>query len=112
MSGYFQPFLRLTQSKKRGTDRPHRASLKSGWETGHSVSLRIVGTKPMCGLPVEPWEVDVFMNASEVVPQQDENPRDRAMSVRRLRSFFMVMDSMVGSKKAAAGCCGEGCDCQ
>ena len=70
MPGYFQPFLRQAETKKRGTDWPNRALIKSGEETAYSASFFMVGIRPMCGLPVGPWAVCIFMNASEVVPQQ------------------------------------------
>jgi hypothetical protein len=68
--GYFQPFLCEAETKKRGTDRPNRASGKLGCQAGYSASFRMVGTKPMFGLPVGPWAVAIFMKDSEVLPQQ------------------------------------------
>jgi hypothetical protein len=57
---HFQPFLRCPENKKRGTDRPHRASLEIMGKPCYSASFLMVGTRPMFGLPTGPCAVTLL----------------------------------------------------
>jgi hypothetical protein len=51
----------------------------------------MVGISPICGLPVAPWAVAIFMAESEVVPQQSFlGQKKRVQLPQRVHVFFFT----------------------